>query len=411
MKKILATLLVMSMTISMLVGCGGKAPAEEAKPTEKTEAAPAAEEPSGEATEEAAKDMVTALKDDGPFVVGMRFPVTIDTMQQQTIDNVTAMVESAGGSLLIENTPLTPEGNIQAYEKLIAAGVDGLLVIPASDSVLPRIKEMCEAAEIPWSIYFRTILDESIAAEVEASPYYVGKVHEDDRMAGYNLTKKMGEAGLKNIVLFSTALGDSIGEERESGMNDALKEYDMNLINEFRAVPQASDATQAMESVLSTHPEVDGIFISAGALTPGILPALTNLLNEYDRKDIKITIIDFPQGLLEAFEEGYMLSACGGHNVTDPMFSAGLLLNAMKGTPLSDKPETIVLNHMYLESAEDVINYFKYCESGTSTYVEEEVDEMFFKFRNDAITIDSFREVAEAYSIEDLVIRHKDLVD
>ena len=31
-----------------------------------------------------------------PFVIGMRFPVTIDQMQQQTMDNVTELVESAG---------------------------------------------------------------------------------------------------------------------------------------------------------------------------------------------------------------------------------------------------------------------------------------------------------------------------
>ena len=44
-----------------------------------------------------------------------------------------------------------------------------------------------------------------------------------------------------------------------------------------------SAAAQAVESVLTTHPEVDGIFIAAGTLTYGILPALTTLLDEYDR--------------------------------------------------------------------------------------------------------------------------------
>jgi ABC-type sugar transport system, periplasmic component len=345
-----------------------------------------------------------------PFVIGMRFPTSIDQMQQQTMDNVTELVESAGGTLLVENAALTPEGNIQAYERLIAAGVDGLVVIPASDSVLPRIKEMCETAKIPWAIYYRSILDEDIKAEIEASEYYLGNTYEDEFMAGYNLTAKMGEAGCKNIVLFSTALGDTTGAQREDGMNQACEEYSMTVINEFRATAQASDAAQSIESVLTTHPEVDGIFIAAGTITPGILPAITSVLDQYNRQDVKITIIDYPQGLQDAFSSGYMLAACGGHNVTDPLFATTMVLNKIKGTALSEEPMSVRINQMILESEEDVINYFKYCEGGVSTYTPDETKEMFFKWENDSITRDSFLKVAEEYTIDSVIERHKDLV-
>lgn len=348
---------------------------------------------------------------DEEFSIGMRFPVTLDQMQQQTMENMTELVESAGGKLLVENAALTPEGNIQAYERLIAAGVDGLVVIPAADSVLPRIKEMCEEAEIPWSIYYRSILDEDIKADIESSEYYLGNTYEDEIMAGYQLTAKMGEAGCKNIVLFSTALGDTTGAQREEGMNQACEEYGMTVINEFRATAQASDAAQSIESVLTTHPEVDGIFIAAGTITPGILPAITSVLEQYDRSDVKITIIDYPQGLQDAFADGYMLAACGGHNVTDPLFATSLVLNKIKGTPLADEPQSVRINQMILESEEDVVNYFKYCESGVSTYTPDETKELFFKWENGEITMDSFLKVAEDYTIGSVIERHKDLVE
>lgn len=391
-KKLIAIIMSVTMLAGILVGCGANNSSEKNGNQTETE-----------------KEATTSSKK-GDFVIGMRFPATIDQMQQHTMDNVKELVETAGGSLLIENAPLTPEGNIQAYERLIAAGVDGLVVIPAADSVLPRIKEMCEEAQIPWTIYYRSILDEEVKKEIEASSYYLGNTYEDEVMAGYNLTKKMGEEGCKNIVLFSTALGDTTGEQREAGMNKACDEYGMTVVNEFRAVAQASDATQSMESVLTTHPEVDGIFISAGTLTPGILPALTSLLDEYQRNDIKITIIDFPQGLQDAFADGYMLAACGGHNVTDPLFSTSLVLNALKDTKLSDKAESVRINQMFLESEEDVINYFKYCENGMSTYTPDEAKKLFFKFDTPELTIDSFKETAEEYSIDSVVERHKDLV-
>ena len=346
-----------------------------------------------------------------PFLLGMRMPTTIDQMQEQTQSNVTLVATTANGELMVENAALTPEGNIESYEKLIAAGVNGLIVIPASDSVLPRISQMCEEAQIPWAIYMRSILDEDIKAQIEASPYYLGNTYEDEYLAGYTLTKKMAEAGCKNIILFSTALGDTTGGQREAGMNAACEEFGINVISEFRAVPQASDAAQAVESVLTTHPEVDGIFIAAGTLTYGILPALTTLLDEYDRTDVKITMIDFPEGMEEAFETGYMLSACGGFNVTDAMFCASLVVNYLQGTPLSEEPVSIRVNQMYLESVEDVENYFKYCESGVSTYTAEELNEYFFKFVNPEVTVESVTELAANYSLDDVVSRHQDIVE
>ncbi len=358
-----------------------------------------------------AGQMPAKAAEDSSFTIGMRFPVTLDQMQQQTMANMEELIEAAGGELLVENAALTPEGNIQAYERLIAAGVDGLVVIPAADSVLPRIKEMCEEAEIPWSIYYRSILDENVKADIESSEYYLGNTYEDEIMAGYNLTAKMGEAGCKNIVLFSTALGDTTGAQREEGMNQACEEYGMNVINEFRATAQASDAAQSIESVLTTHPEVDGIFIAAGTITPGILPAITSVLDQYDRTDVKITIIDYPQGLQDAFAEGYMLAACGGHNVTDPLFATSLVLNEIKGTPLSDEAQSIRINQMILESEEDVENYFKYCESGISTYTADEAKEMFFKWENPDITMDSFLKVAEEYTLDSVMERHAGMVE
>ena len=156
---------------------------------------------------------------------------------------------------------------------------------------------------------------------------------------------------------------------------------------------------------------LDGIFIAAGTLTYGILPALTTLLDEYDRTDVKITMIDFPEGMEEAFETGYMLSACGGFNVTDAMFCASLVVNYLQGTPLSEEPVSIRVNQMYLESVEDVENYFKYCESGVSTYTAEELNEYFFKFVNPEVTVESVTELAANYSLDDVVSRHQDIVE
>lgn len=128
-KKVVSLLLTVCMMTVLLTGCVGESE-ENAK---------------AETTEESAKGTEKA----GEFTIGMRFPMAIDQMQQQTMDNVTELVETAGGSLLVENAALTPEGNIQAYERLIAAGVDGLAVIPAADSVSPESKKCVRKHRFP----------------------------------------------------------------------------------------------------------------------------------------------------------------------------------------------------------------------------------------------------------------------
>ena len=96
--------------------------------------------------------------------------------------------------------------------------------------------------------------------------------------------------------------------------------------------------------------------------------------------------------------------------MTDPLFAATMVLNKIKGTPLSEEPMSVRINQMILESEEDVVNYFKYCEGGVSTYTPEETKELFFKWENGNITGDSFLKAAEEYTIDSVIERHKDLV-
>ena len=106
-----------------------------------------------------------------------------------------------------------------------------------------------------------------------------------------------------------------------------------------------------------------------------------------------------------------MLAACGGHNVTDPLFATSLVLNKIKGTPLSEEAFSVRINQMILESEEDVVNYFKYCESGVPTYTPDEAKEMLFKWENDEVTQESFLKVAEEYTMDSVIERHKGLID
>ena len=97
-------------------------------------------------------------------------------------------------------------------------------------------------------------------------------------------------------------------------------------------------------------------------------------------------------------------SISGGHFV-DPLFSYMLMVNKLAGTPLSETCETVNLNFVNLESVEDAVNYYTYVEGDTFPYNEEEIRSM-VKYFNPDMTIDKLREIADAYSVDDVVERH-----
>jgi ribose transport system substrate-binding protein len=109
-------------------------------------------------------------------------------------------------------------------------------------------------------------------------------------------------------------------------------------------------------------------------------------------------------GLDKYIEEGSIDAISGGHFV-DPLFSYMLMVNKLAGTPLSETCETVNLNFVNLESVEDAVNYYTYVEGDTFPYNEEEIRSM-VKYFNPDMTIDKLREIADAYSVDDVVERH-----
>ena len=87
------------------------------------------------------------------------------------------------------------------------------------------------------------------------------------------------------------------------------------------------------------------------------------------------------------------------------LFSYMLMVNKLAGTPLSDTCETINLNFVNLESAEDAENYYTYVEGDGFPYNEEEIRNM-VKYFNPDMTIDELRSIADAYSVDDVMTRH-----
>ena len=390
-KKMIALLTSMTLVLStILMGCGSQKNTGETK-----------EQQTEEAYSETAQ---TSDKLPEKLKIGVVIWSTTDDLGGASARLLNYASDIIGCEMVYNTNISSPESQITATENLIAAGCNAIAICNYSDDILPKITSLCEENEVYFTLIWRSISDPEVKEIVEASPYYLGNTCESEEETGYMMGESFHNMGCENIAVITMEKGDATADARDAGFDRACEEFGMNRISEVRNnTLTAEETTKAVENFLASFPELDGIFVTGGSNTilEGVIQALA-LHNKTG--EVKVACIDFISDLDKYIEEGAIDAISGGHFV-DPLFSYMLMVNKLTGTPLSDNCEQIDLNFINLQSPEDARNYYKYCEGDSYPYNEEEIRSM-VKYFNPDMTIDKLKEIAAAYSIDDVVSRH-----
>ena len=390
-KKMIALLTSMTLVLStILMGCGSQKNTGETK-----------EQQTEEASSETAQ---TSDKLPEKLKIGVVIWSTTDDLGGASARLLNYASDIIGCEMVYNTNISSPESQITATENLIAAGCNAIAICNYSDDILPKITSLCEENEVYFTLIWRSISDPEVKEIVEASPYYLGNTCESEEETGYMMGESFHNMGCENIAVITMEKGDATADARDAGFDRACDEFGMNRISEVRNnTLTAEETTKAVENFLASFPELDGIFVTGGSNTilEGVIQALA-LHNKTG--EVKVACIDFISDLDKYIEEGAIDAISGGHFV-DPLFSYMLMVNKLTGTPLSDNCEQIDLNFINLQSPEDARNYYKYCEGDSYPYNEEEIRSM-VKYFNPDMTIDKLKEIAAAYSIDDVVSRH-----
>lgn len=390
-KKMIALLTSMTLVLStILMGCGSQKNTGETK-----------EQQTEEAYSETAQ---TSDKLPEKLKIGVVIWSTTDDLGGASARLLNYASDIIGCEMVYNTNISSPESQITATENLIAAGCNAIAICNYSDDILPKITSLCEENEVYFTLIWRSISDPEVKEIVEASPYYLGNTCESEEETGYMMGESFHNMGCENIAVITMEKGDATADARDAGFDRACEEFGMNRISEVRNnTLTAEETTKAVENFLASFPELDGIFVTGGSNTilEGVIQALA-LHNKTG--EVKVACIDFISDLDKYIEEGAIDAISGGHFV-DPLFSYMLMVNKLAGTPLSDNCEQIDLNFINLQSPEDARNYYKYCEGDSYPYNEEEIRSM-VKYFNSDMTIDKLKEIAAAYSIDDVVSRH-----
>lgn len=375
MKKVLAGAAALAVTIGCLSGCGSSG--------------------DGGDTQSESKEEVENYK------ISVGLPDSGSTMFSLMANNVTTLAENTGGSAVFQGgVGASADATISFVEEQIAAGTNGIILSPPSDSVLTTVTTMCEEAGVYWGIAFRSIEDEEIKSLVESSPYYVGHCFEDEEQAGYQVMANMNESGVKKVAIISLAKGNNTTDKREQGAQRACEEFGMEIVAEARDMTQASDATNAAESFLTAYSDLDAIFV-VGTTGAGIHEAVAKAIEDAGKvDDVKLATIDFPDSMQELFEKSVLLTSSGAPSWGyDPYMISSVVINAIKGNAVSEEKVNLEIPMYDINDSETAAKWLeKYGDADTLYYEESFIKETLDKSANADLTEEAMTEMIQEFT-------------
>jgi len=277
MKKLLVTLVAITLIASLFAGC---APKEEA---------------------------ATATMEEGEvyefvFIVkSMQMPFFLSMIEGA--EAFAATMPNVNLKCVGPETPYSVEEQIQLVEQAIIDGVDGIIITPAdSEGIVPAIKKANEAG-IPVTTPNTKAYGGDVVAWVGVDNYDVG----------YQLGTAFCEAlnGEGKVLLLEGTPGNSTSEERVQGYKDAIAENPgIELLDSQPADFNREKGMQVMENWLQKYPEIDGVCSIQKEMTMGAVEAIKTVGRE--NEIIQVTF-DVDTESLDALESGDILLT-GGQN-------------------------------------------------------------------------------------------------
>jgi len=341
------------------------------------------------------------------FTIGVPWLTTsTDPTFISIVNIIDTVIHGAGGEVIWIDCDLSADGIINATSEAISRDVDGVLFMPASDSMLLAVDAMCSEAGVYWGTFFRTISDDSIREAVYASEWYAGAVYEDDEVCGANLVKAMADQGATNLGIININKGDTSSDLRDAGAAIGAAEAGVTILNTTYGITVTTDMTKTIESYIAAYPEMDGVIVLGTYCADATATILKALDDHGLAGTVKFGRIDCEATMGEYLAAGTMNVVYGCQQQIDPMIGAVIIVNKVMGCPIVEDGPTII-NTPYLpvttaEEAADFTTYF----IDSNIYTEEEVAATFIKANNPEVSLDYINEILANFSIEEVKTRH-----
>lgn len=188
-------------------------------------------------------------------------------MQQEFIQQAEAYkAEGIVSEYFVTNSDNDVAKQISDVQDMITKGVDAICITAASPSALvPAVEEAMDAGIVVID-FDNNLETDNITAHVKVDEEEFGRIG----------MQFLAEAldGKGKIVTLNHAAGMPTNDARHRGAESVLENYpDIEIIGEAYAESDYAKGKAAMESFLSAHPDIDGVWSQGGAMTQGAIDA------------------------------------------------------------------------------------------------------------------------------------------
>jgi len=168
--------------------------------------------------------------------------------------------------LIVTEADDSVEKQIADIEDLITKKVDAILITAINpDALVPVIDKAMEAGIVVVD-FDNLVNTTNITANIIVDQKEFGKVQ------ATWLVKAMGEKG--EIVAFNGMNGTQISADRFAGAKAVIDQYpNIKIVNEVFADWDYAKAKTAMESLMTTYPNIAGVWSQGGAMSQAVIQA------------------------------------------------------------------------------------------------------------------------------------------
>lgn len=279
------------------------------------------------------------------FVLGLSNISVVNTWRVQMMEEAKyeATLHPEIKEMIVTDAGGDASKQVSDIEDLLARGIDALLVAPGSEVALNGVLDKAYQSGIPVIIF-----------SSNASPKdYTVKILGDDKAFGAAGAEYLVKAlnGKGNIIAIRGISGNSIDNDRWTGVQDVLKAHpDVKIIDTAFGDWAYDKGKQVCESLLTAHPDVNGIWSSGGAMTQ----ACAEVLNENGLPQVPMTG-EGNNGFLRIWQEMKLTSIAPQYPTWFGQQAVIAALRVLEGQPIAHdyllRPPAI--------TTEDVAKYYR----------------------------------------------------
>lgn len=177
------------------------------------------------------------------------------------VKGIEAAIKQKEYSILIGNTDEKLELEKKAIYNMISRGVDGVIITPTQYDT--SALEMMKKEDIPFILMGRRFND-----------FSTNYVICDDVRGGYLAGEHFINKGHEKIIFINGPRHISSSREREQGLRQALKRYNLTLQGIYYILPDMNEGYRLMKELLKTSVDFTGVFCFDDYTAFGVIKAI-----------------------------------------------------------------------------------------------------------------------------------------